>query len=139
MMEGGGDTIHMALVPNRCSHLKDDGTHCGSPAVRQNKFCYFHKRMHEERIVVHQARARRRCARFEFPLLEDAGSIRLSRTRVTRQVANGHMDAKTANLLSFALQTASANLHRARLHPLRNSTVPDTDSEFSPSNKTAAP
>ena len=50
----------MANFPNRCQHLKINGTQCGSPALRRNRFCFFHKRHHQERIQLHTDRARRR-------------------------------------------------------------------------------
>ena len=40
----------MSSYPNRCQHLRTDGTHCGSPARRRNRFCCFHNRHQEERI-----------------------------------------------------------------------------------------
>jgi hypothetical protein len=117
MIGGGGADTSMAVLPNRCQHTKDDGTRCGSPAVRQNKFCYFHKRWHEDRIVIHQARARRRCVRFEVPILEDSSAIQLSRMKVMRQLANGQMDGQTAGLLIYALQTATTNLRLTNFAP----------------------
>jgi len=50
----------MDTFPNRCQHIKVNGTHCGSPALRRNRFCYFHKVHHEVRIQLNSDRARRR-------------------------------------------------------------------------------
>ena len=39
----------MSLYPShilRCQHIKVNGTQCGSPALRQCKFCYYHIRYH---------------------------------------------------------------------------------------------
>jgi hypothetical protein len=38
------------IIPNvpRCQHLKVNGIQCGSPALRRNRFCFFHKRFQED-------------------------------------------------------------------------------------------
>ena len=27
----------------RCQHIKTNGTQCGSPALKDNQFCYYHQ------------------------------------------------------------------------------------------------
>ena len=52
----------MSLYPNsipRCEHIKINGTQCGSPALRRNHFCFFHKRWQQTRIVLNANCARR--------------------------------------------------------------------------------
>ena len=39
----------MANYPDRCQHIKVNGTQCGSPALRRNRFCFFHKRFQDQR------------------------------------------------------------------------------------------
>jgi hypothetical protein len=113
----------MPGYPDRCQHIKVNGTQCGSPALRRNKFCYFHKRFREQRIPMNGARARRRCATLDLPLLEDANSIQIALMEILRLLALGHLDTKTAGLYFYALQTASANLRRLDLQPLRHDVV----------------
>lgn len=113
----------MPDYPNRCQHIKINGTQCGSPALRRNKFCYFHKRFRDQRIPMNGARARRRCATLDFPLLEDANSIQVALMEVVRLLALGHLDSKTAGLYFYALQTASANLRRLDLEPYRHDVI----------------
>ena len=120
----------MSDFPSRCQHLKVNGTQCGSPALRRNKFCFFHKRFQTERLSLHksevnQARARRRAAIFHLPVLEDANSIQVSLMQIMRLLALGHLDAKTAGLLLYALQTASINLRRTNFEPLMHNIVLD--------------
>lgn len=107
----------MANFPNRCQYVKINGTQCGSPALRRNKFCFFHKRFHEQRIPMNQARTRRRCATLDLPVLEDANSIQVALMEVLRLFALGHIDSKTAGLYFYALQTASSNLARTSFEP----------------------
>src|SRR6267142_1842840 len=109
---GGGVT--MPKFPNRCQHLKINGTQCGSPALRRHRFCYFHKRFQDERIQLSADRARRGVATFELPILADANSIQIALMQVMRLLVSGQLDHKTASLLLYALQTASTNLRMTR-------------------------
>jgi hypothetical protein len=110
----------MPLYSNapRCQHLKVDGTQCGSPALRRNRFCFFHKRFQEESISISRDRARRGRASFFLPVLEDANSIQVSLMQVVRLLATGQIDARIAGLMLYALQTASFNLRYTRFEPL---------------------
>jgi hypothetical protein len=116
----------MSFYPNsipRCEHVKVNGTQCGSPALRRNHFCYFHKRWHETRIVLNANRARRGRAALDLPVLEDADSIQVSLMQVMRLILNGQVDPKTAGLLLYALQTASSNLSRINFEPAVKTSV----------------
>ena len=110
----------MPLYSNapRCQHLKVDGTQCGSPALRRNRFCFFHKRFQEERISISRDRARRGRGTLILPVLEDANSIQVSLMQIMRLLAAGQIDARNAGLLLYALQTASFNLRYVRFEPL---------------------
>jgi hypothetical protein len=110
----------MPFLPNvpRCQHLKVNGTQCGSPALKRNRFCFFHKRFQEEQIKLNCDRTRRGRATFLLPVLEDANSIQISLMQIMRLLASGQMDSKIAGLLLFALQTASYNLRRTTFEPI---------------------
>ncbi|HSZ00273.1 MAG TPA: hypothetical protein VK788_12295 [Terriglobales bacterium] len=110
-------SLYPASIP-RCEHLKVNGTQCGSPALRRNHFCYFHKHWQETRIVLNANRARRGRAALDLPVLEDANSIQVSLMQVMRLILSGQLDPKTAGLLLYALQTASSNLGRTNFEPV---------------------
>jgi len=110
----------MPLYPHsipRCQHIKVNGTQCGSPALRRNRLCYFHKSWQQTRIVVGANLARRAPAVFDLPMLEDANSIQVALMQVMRLILSGQIDAKNAGLLLYALQTASTNLARTNFEP----------------------
>jgi len=107
----------MHHYPNRCQHLRTNGTQCGSPTLRRNRFCYFHKRYQDERIRLNVDRRRRGTATFFLPVLEDANSIQMSLMQVMRLMLTAQIEHKTASLLLYALQTASANLRLTRFDP----------------------
>jgi len=95
----------------RCQHVKVNGTQCGSPALRSRRYCFFHDRVRRERAkIAADASAPRK---FDFPLLEDANSVQVALMKVIQMLASGSVDHKTAGLILYALQTASANLRNA--------------------------
>lgn len=115
----------MASYPDRCQHLKINGTQCGSPALRRNRFCFFHKRFQDERIRLAADRKRRGIATFILPVLEDANSIQMALQQVMRLLVSRDIDHKTASLLLYALQTASSNLRQTRFEAYKHDVVLD--------------
>ena len=103
--------------PNRCQHIKVNGTQCGSPALRRNRFCFFHKRFQDERIHLSADRRRHGVATFILPVLEDANSIQMAIMQIMHLILTGQIEHKTASLLLYALQTASTNLRSTRFEP----------------------
>ena len=115
----------MSTYPNRCQHLKTNGTQCGSPALHRNRFCYFHKRYQDERIRLNTDRRRRGTATFFLPVLEDANSIQMSLMQIMRLLLTGQIEHKTASLLLYALQTASTNLRLTDFKPFVHEVILD--------------
>src|SRR2546427_11426987 len=116
--EGGeGIPMYSSNTP-RCQHIKVNGTQCGSPAVRDRRFCFFHKKWHDQRIVINSAQARQSPPTLDLPVLEDANSIQDALMQVMRLLISHQIDHKTAGLLLYALQTASFNLHRTDFEPV---------------------
>jgi len=103
--------------PDRCQHIKVNGVQCGSPALRRNRFCFFHKRFQDERIHLSSDRRRRGVATFILPVLEDANSIQMAIMQIMRLILTGQIEHKTASLLLYALQTASTNLRSTKFEP----------------------
>ena len=107
----------MANYPDRCQHIKVNGVQCGSPALRRNRLCFFHKRFQSERIRLTADRRRHGVATFVLPVLEDANSIQMSIMQIMRLILTGQIEHKTASLLLYALQTANSNLHKTNFAP----------------------
>ena len=105
----------------RCQHIKVNGTQCGSPAVREHNYCYFHVRWHRKGREVN--------AYFEehkilaMPSLEDANSIQVGLAEVMRQLGAKMIDHKTAALFLYALQIASANVKFTNFEPEQKTQV----------------
>ena len=108
----------MPLYPERvarCHHIKVNGTQCGSPALREEKYCYFHAICHREGKAAVSYLEELETAM--LPTLEDANSVQLGLAGVIRQLVHRQIDHKTAALLLYALQTASANLKHTSFEP----------------------
>ena len=103
--------------PDRCQHIKVNGVQCGSPALRRNRFCFFHKQYQNERIRLTADRRRRGTATFILPVLEDANSIQMAIMQIMRLILTGEIEHKTASLLLYALQTASTNMRSTKFEP----------------------
>jgi hypothetical protein len=115
----------MALYPEsiaRCQHLKVNGTQCGSPALRNKRYCFFHKEWREKRLQIN-ANIRRERAGVTLPVLEDANSIQVALMQVMRLLITQQIEHKTAGLLLYALQTASSNLARISFEPAQPTRV----------------
>jgi hypothetical protein len=111
--------------PNRCQHLKVNGSQCGCPALHRKRFCFFHNRFQEERLKLAQDK-RRRPATIILPVLEDANSIQVALMQVMRLLITQQIEHKTASLLLYALQTASSNLKELRLEIFWEEHIVDT-------------
>jgi len=118
---------HRKKIP-QCEHIKANGLRCGSPALRQRRYCYFH-------FCAHDLRRRRRQhpnAPFVLPLLEDANSIQMAIQQVAEAVLEERIDNKRAGLVLFALQTAACNLKNTDFEPKQLREPEEQSSAISP-------
>jgi hypothetical protein len=88
-----------------CHHLQPTGKRCGSPALRGERFCFFHHPT--RRPPTHTAPAR---TPFHLPALHDAEDLQIAISEVIRRLADNTLDTKRAGLLLTTLQMAKANL-----------------------------
>jgi hypothetical protein len=126
-----------------CRHIRVNGERCGSPALTNQIFCYYH---------VELERRHRRCNRhreatpailhpmslqdgsqrdpvfaepsdpppdLHLPPLEDRHSIQVALSMVITALAEGRIDPKLAAMLFYGLQVASANAHKLNPVPKR--------------------
>ena len=98
----------------RCTHIKTNGNQCGSPALRDHRYCFLHKDWQSQHITLNSPRPETPIG-FTMPVLEDADSIQVTLMQVMRLIASGQLDLKAAGLLLYALQTASRNVRQLKL------------------------
>ena len=97
-------------MPNvrTCTHIKVTGVRCGSPALREEQYCYFHYRMLCDSRVSHVA------------LLENEEAIQVSLMEIVNSLLRGTIDVKRGELVLRALNTAVRNSRRARFGNCKN-------------------
>jgi hypothetical protein len=91
-----------------CRHVKEDGTYCGSPALRDRKYCYYHL-MHRGRRL-RRARALRDNLpyRLEIQSLDNPYAVRAALTDIAQALAAGQLEPRTAGKLLYAIQQVTA-------------------------------
>jgi len=113
----------------RCRHIKVSGTQCGSPALRNKNFCFYHQ---QDRPLTVECYSEGPYATGEIalPLFEDAHSVQAVIRQVVQMVLQKRLERKTASLLLYALQIASSNLKRMELEkPQPEQVVTDLETE----------
>jgi hypothetical protein len=85
----------------RCSAIKEDGTRCGSPKMKNHIYCYAHCQMMEMRAKT-----------FYLPPVEDANAIQMAIMRVQQALIDDEISEKKAGLLLYSLQLAATNVER---------------------------
>jgi hypothetical protein len=123
----------------RCRHIKVSGTQCGSPALRNKIFCFYH---HKDRPLPVPCFSDIEYATGEInlPFFEDAHSIQAVIREVVQMVLQKRLERKTASLLLYALQIASSNLKRMELEkPQPEQVVTDLEPVLDPHDAWQAP
>ena len=85
----------------RCTAIKEDGTCCRSPKLKDDFYCYAHYRLRE-------ARAKK----LDLAAAVDPNGIQMAIIQVQRGLIDGEISEKTAGLLLYSLQIAAANVDR---------------------------
>jgi len=99
----------------RCQHIRVNGTQCGSPALRDEKYCHFHMQWALKNREIDMNL--RESGTITLPSLEDANSIQVGLAEVMRLLVTNQVDHRTAALLLQALRTASVNIRHASFEP----------------------
>ena len=96
--------MYAAHQSRRCQHVRMNGMQCGSPALRDQRLCYFHYRL-------------RRARKFDCnPAgIEDATSLHFVLTRLLHGVERNFYDPKTCVLMLRSLRLISSNLKQCIL------------------------
>jgi hypothetical protein len=95
-----------------CRHVKDDGAYCGSPALRERKYCYYH--LMQRGRGLRRARALRDnlTYRLEIQSLDNLYAVRAAITDIAQALAAGQLDPRTAGKLLYAIQQVTATNRR---------------------------
>jgi hypothetical protein len=95
-----------------CRHVKEDGAYCGSPALRERKYCYYHLMQRASRL--RRARALRDDLpyRLEIQSLDNLYAVRAALTDIAQALAAGQLEPRTAGKLLYAIQQVSSTNRR---------------------------
>ena len=91
----------------QCRHIFADGRRCGSPGLRNEDFCFYHR---TDRPTTHAHTHHDRYCSFDLPRIEDRASILVAIEHVLQRLANDVLDTRRAGLLLYGLQTACQTL-----------------------------
>ena len=95
-----------------CRHIKEDGAYCGSPALRDRKYCYYHLIQRGRRLRRARALRDNLPYRLEIQSLDNLYAVRDALTDIAQALAAGQLDPGTAGKLLYAIQQVSATNRR---------------------------
>ncbi len=113
-----------------CCHIKEDGVYCGSPALRDRKYCYNHLRERGRRL--RRARALRENVpyRLDIPALRDLDSVQFALSEITQALGTGVLDYRAAGRMLYAIQQATSLIrYRAKLEATQSQTTAETTND----------
>ena len=100
-----------------CQQIKPDGTRCGTPAIRDHKYCYHHTTV---RKLVPKTNVYgllnpggvtgEPYERYELPFLESGAAIQIGFMQLIHGVSIGLVAGQRAQVMLSALHGAAANL-----------------------------
>jgi hypothetical protein len=91
--------LKMADMAPRCQWVKQDGTSCRSPQLKQHIYCFAHKQMAEARELM-----------LMIPVVEDANAIQVGLMRIQKALIEDTISMKKAGLLLYSMQLAMTNV-----------------------------
>jgi hypothetical protein len=83
----------------RCQWVKQDGTACRSPQMKQHIYCFAHRQMAEARELM-----------LMLPVVEDANAIQMGLMRIQKALMEDTISMKKAGLLLYSMQLAMTNV-----------------------------
>jgi hypothetical protein len=91
--------LKMADMAPRCRWVRQDGTSCRSPQMKQHIYCFAHMQMAEARTLL-----------LLLPPPEDANAIQVGLMRIQKAMIEDTISTKKAGLLLYSMQLALTNV-----------------------------
>jgi len=91
--------LKLADMAPRCQWVRQGGTSCGSPQMKQHIYCFAHMQMAEARELM-----------LRLPPPEDANAIQVGLMRIQKAVTEDTISMKKAGLLLYSMQLALTNV-----------------------------
>lgn len=128
-----------------CKHVKASGGTCEAPALRGQKYCYFHVASRDR--IRRQREAAERGLPLQFGTLESAETVQLALTDTVNAMLSGRIDRATASTTINALKVAVVNLQNTDFDsehsfttykPEHDPTIPEVEEALPPKKQAAA-
>ena len=104
-----------------CRHIRTNGVQCGSPALTDQPWCFYHTRLHHRHRGFRHTDATRGYLipgqHLELTALEDRESVQIALSVVINALATGQLETRRATALLYGLQLASMNTARLQTEP----------------------
>jgi hypothetical protein len=91
--------LKLADMAPRCRWVRQDGTTCRSPQMKQHIYCFAHRQMAEARTLL-----------LLLPPPEDANAIQVGLMRIQKAMIEDTISTKKAGLLLYSMQLALTNV-----------------------------
>jgi hypothetical protein len=91
--------LKIADMAPRCQWVRQDGTSCGSPQMKQHIYCFAHMQMVEARTLM-----------LMLPVAEDANAIQIGLMQIQKALIEDRISMKKAGLLLYSMQLALTNV-----------------------------
>ena len=91
--------LKLANMAPRCRWVRQDGTSCRSPQMKQHIYCFAHVQMAEARTLM-----------LMLPPPEDANAIQVGLMRIQKALIEDTISTKKAGLLLYSMQLALTNV-----------------------------
>jgi hypothetical protein len=98
----------------RCGTVREDGTWCRSPRLKNSVHCYAHYRMKEAQAATLQLAA-----------VEDANAIQMAIMQVQKWLIDDEISEKKAGLLLYSLQLAATNVGKTTFGQAKDEDLAD--------------
>ena len=89
-----------------CEQIKDNGIRCGAPALRGERYCRFHVRMHDQSVEVEDPN-------YDLPVLETEQSVQIALQQMMRGLLSGKLSEKKGKLMLAGIKTAAVLIRQA--------------------------
>src|SRR5579864_9037465 len=91
--------LTLADMAPRCQWVRQDGTSCRSPQMKQHIYCFAHMQMAEARTLM-----------LMLPAAEDANAIQVGLMQIQKALIEDRISMKKAGLLLYSMQLALTNV-----------------------------
>jgi hypothetical protein len=116
-MSQPSEKVTVTQTRNQCRHVHARGNQCGSPALRNENFCYFHHATRRPKPPAGKSRYLDTHEPFEPPVVEDRASALSVAAQILCRIAANDLDIGRAGRLLYNLQILISLMPKQPLLP----------------------